>query len=54
MPLQISLIVSDIVYCACSFGDIDGFLILFRLKGVEFTLKFLTLGSAEFILIIHN
>lgn len=54
MSLQISLIISSIVYCTCSFGDIDGILILIPLKGVEFTLKFLTLGSAEFILIIHN
>lgn len=54
MPLQISLIISNAVYCVCSFGDRDAFLLLFPLKVVEFTLKFLTLGSAKFILINHN
>lgn len=54
MPLQISLLISNIVYCACSFGDIDRFLILLPLTGVELTPKFLTLGSAEFISVIHN
>lgn len=54
MHLQISLIISNTVYCACSFGDLDRFLIFFPFKVVEFTLDFLTLGPAEFILTIHN
>ena len=37
-----------------SFGDTDGLLILFPLKGIEFTFKLLMLGLVEFILIIHN
>lgn len=54
MSLQIPLIISSTVYCTCSLGDIGGFLIVLPLKGVEFTLKFLILGSAEFTVIIHN
>lgn len=54
MPLQISLIISNAVYCVCSFGDRNAFLLLFPPEVVEFTLKFLTLGSAKFILINHN